>query len=163
MDVLVDLSAQVDVVGVLVSGFENGSGCYVLPIRAAEKIRTDFARFGSVRHGWAGVTLQEIPAAVEGSRMAIDVIDPTGPAAQDFRPGDVLLQVGEMAIREPEDAVDAAYFLTAGDPVRVRVARGGKILELPFTPGEHPLDREPALQALGPGSLLGSPPAAGAP
>jgi len=150
-----------NVVGILVSGFEGGSGCYVLPIRAAEKIRTDFTRFGDVRHGWAGVTLQEIPQEIEGSRMSIDVIDPTGPAAQDFRPGDVLLQVGDVAIRQPEDAVDAAYFLTAGDQVTVRVARAGKILELPFTPGEHPLDREPELQALGPGSLLSSPPAAG--
>lgn len=150
-----------DVVGVLVSGFENGSGCYVLPIRAAEKIRNDFVRFGGVRHGWAGVTLQEIPAEVEGSRMSIDVIDPTSPAAQDFRHGDVVLQVGDIVIREPEDAVDAAFFLTAGDPVTVRVARGGKVLELPFTPGEHPLDREPELQALGPGSLLNSSPAAG--
>ena len=146
------------VVGVLVSGgFEGGSGCYVLPIRAAEKIRNDFARFGDVRHGWAGVTLQEIPASVEGSRMAIDVVDPAGPAAQDFRPGDVVLQVGDVAIREPEDAVDASFFLTAGDPVSVRVARNGEILEIPFTPGEHPLDREPGLQALGPGSLMNPP------
>jgi serine protease Do len=148
------LDLEGDVVGVLISGFENGSGCYVLPIRAAEKIRANFARFGDVRHGWAGVTLQEIPAAVEGSRMSIDLIDPTGPAAQEFRRGDVVLQVGDVAIHEPEDAVDAAYFLTAGDPVTVRVARGGKVLELPFTPGEHPLDREPDLQALGPGSLM---------
>jgi len=64
-------------------------------------------------------------------------------------------------IREPEDAVDAAYFLTAGDSVTVRVARGGKVLEVPFTPGEHPLNREPELQALGPGSLLGAPPVPG--
>lgn len=151
------LDLEGDVVGVLISGFESGSGCYVLPIRAAEKIRTNFARFGDVRHGWAGVTLQEIPTAVEGSRMSIDLIEPTGPAAQEFRQGDVVLQVGDVAIREPEDAVDAAYFLTAGDPVTVRVARGGKVLDLPFTPGEHPLDREPELQALGPGSLLESP------
>jgi len=149
------LDLEGDVVGVLISGFENGSGCYVLPIRAAEKIRTNFARFGDVRHGWAGVTLQEIPTAVEGSRMAIDVIDPTGPAASDFRPGDVVLQVGDVSIHEPEDAVDAAFFLTAGDPVTVRVARGGKVLELPFTPGEHPLNREPSLKALGSGSLMG--------
>ena len=87
--------------------------------------------------------------------MAIDVIDPTGPAASDFRPGDVVLQVGDVSIHEPEDAVDAAFFLTAGDPVTVRVARGGKVLELPFTPGEHPLNREPSLKALGSGSLMG--------
>jgi len=145
------------VVGMVVSGFEGGSGCYVLPIRAAEKVRNDFARFGDVRHGWAGVTLQEIPPSVEGSRMAIDVVDPAGPASQDFREGDVVLQVGDIAIREPEDAVDAAFFLTAGDTVSVRIARNGEILEIPFTPGDHPLDRKLEFQALGPGSLMEAP------
>ena len=141
------------VVGVLVSGMEDGSGCYVVPIRAAEKIRSDYARFGEVRHGWAGVTLQEIPVSVEGSRMAIDLIDPASPAAQDFRPGDVVVQVGDIVIREPEDALDAKFFLTAGDTIPVRVARRGEILEIPFTPAEHPFGREPELHALGPGSL----------
>ncbi|MGA0093050.1 MAG: S1C family serine protease [Chthoniobacterales bacterium] len=145
------------VVGVLVSGFEGGSGCYILPMRAAEKALVDFARFGDVRHGWAGVTLQEISPTPEGARMAIDVIDPAGPAAQDFRTGDVVLQVGDITIRDPEDAVDAAFFLTAGQRIPVRVARDGEILEIAFTPGEHPLDRKPSMQALGPGSLMGVP------
>lgn len=147
------------VVGVLVSGFEEGAGCYVLPIRAAEKVRGEYTRYGEVRHGWAGVTLQEIPAAVEGSRMAIDMIDPAGPAARDFRAGDVVLRVGDVDIREPEDAFDASFFLTAGEQVNVRVARHGKILDIPFTPSEHPLNpvalRMHAL--LGPGSLLDPP------
>lgn len=143
-----------ELVGVLVSGFEEGSGCYVLPIRAAEKVRSDYARFGEVRHGWAGVTVQEIPVAVEGSRMAIDLVDPTGPAASQFRPGDVILQVGEIAVRQPEDALDASFFLTAGDPVEVTVARGEEIITVPLVAGEHPLGRKTNLQALGPGSLL---------
>jgi S1-C subfamily serine protease len=89
--------------------------------------------------------------------MAIDVVDPAGPASQDFREGDVVLQVGDIAIREPEDAVDAAFFLTAGDTVSVRIARNGEILEIPFTPGDHPLDRKLEFQALGPGSLMEAP------
>jgi serine protease Do len=149
------LNLDGQVVGVLVSGFEKGAGCYVLPIRAAEKVRNDYARFGEVRHGWAGVTVQEIPLAVQGSRMVIDVIDPAGPAAGQFRSGDVILQVGDIAIREPEDALDASFFLTVGDPVDVRIARGEEVLTIPFTPGEHPAERESALQALGPGSLMG--------
>lgn len=145
-----------EVIGVLVSGFEEGAGCYVLPIRAAEKVRSDYTRFGEVRHGWAGVTVQEIPAPVEGSRMAIDVVDPSGPAASLFRSGDVILQVGDIVVREPEDALDASFFLTVGDAVQVRVARSGEILTMPVVPGEHPLDRRSNLQALGPGSLLPS-------
>lgn len=149
------LNLDGEVVGVLVSGIEDGAGCFVLPIRAAEKVRSDFVRFGDVRHGWAGVTLQEIPVAVQGSRMMIDVVDPSGPAANQFRSGDVVLQVGDIAIREPEDALDASFFLTAGEPVEVRVARGEEIITVPFTPAENPLDRKDELQALGPGSLIG--------
>jgi S1-C subfamily serine protease len=107
-----------------------------------------------VRHGWAGVTVQEMPVAVKGSRMMIDVVDPSGPAANQFRSGDVVLQVGDIAIREPEDALDASFFLTAGEPVEVRVARGEEVITVPFTPAEHPLDRKDELQALGPGSLI---------
>ena len=147
------LNLDGEVVGVLVSGFEEGSGCFVLPIRAAEKVRADYARFGEVRHGWAGVTVQEIPAPVKGSRMAIDMVDPSGPAAAQFRPGDVILQVGEIAVREPEDALDASFFLTAGDPVEVKVARGDEVLTLPLVAGEHPAGRKANFQALGPGSL----------
>ena len=40
-----------EVVGILISSVENGSACYALPIDAAEKIRSDFVRFGEVRHG----------------------------------------------------------------------------------------------------------------
>jgi serine protease Do len=148
------LNLDGEVVGVLVSGFEEGAGCYVLPIRAAEKVRADYTRFGQVRHGWAGVTVQEIPVPVEGSRMAVDMVDPSGPAAAQFRPGDIILQVGDIAIREPEDALDASFFLTAGDAVDVKVSRNGEVLTLPFVAEEHPADRTPNLQALGPGSLM---------
>lgn len=143
------------VVGVLVSGIDDGAGCFVLPMRAAEKVRNDFVRFGEVRHGWAGVEVHEMPSVVHGSRMAVDMVDPAGPANGQFRSGDVILQVGDIVIREPEDALDASFFLTAGDPVNVRIARGDEIMEVPFTPAEHPLERKNELQALGPGSLIG--------
>ncbi len=154
------LNVDGEVVGVLVSGFEEGSGCYVLPMRAAEKVRSNYARFGDVRHGWAGVSIQEIPQAVQGSRMAIEVVDPAGPAAAaGFKSGDVVLRVGDIEVREPEDALDASFFLTAGDSVSVRVARGSGVMEIPFTPTEHPLDRKADLQALGPGGLVTPAPA----
>ena len=148
------LNLEGRVIGILVSGFEEGAGCYVLPMRAAEKVRTDYARFGDVRHGWAGVTVQEIPLAVEGSRMMIDLVDPAGPSAGKFRTGDVILQVGDIEVREPEAALDASFFLTAGEAVDVRVARGDEVLTIPFTPTEHPMERKGDLQALGPGSLM---------
>ena len=148
------LNLDGQVVGVLVSGLESGAGCFVLPIRAAEKVRQDVVRFGDVRRGWAGVTVQEMPVAVQGSHLMIDRVDPNGPAFSQFRSGDVLLQVGDIATRNPEDALDAAFFLTGCEPVAVRIARGEEVFDLPLTPVEHPLDLGNELQALGPGSLM---------
>src|SRR5216110_3117932 len=53
------LNLKGEVVGILVSSLENTSSCYALPIDAAEKIRSDFMRFGEVRHGWIGANVAE--------------------------------------------------------------------------------------------------------
>ncbi|MEY2526042.1 MAG: serine protease Do, partial [Verrucomicrobiota bacterium] len=65
------LNLKGEVVGILVSSLENNSACYALPIEAAEKIRSDFVRFGEVRHGWIGANVAEAKAAEEGSRAEI--------------------------------------------------------------------------------------------
>src|SRR5438067_8447545 len=49
------LNMKGEVVGIVVSGLESNSACYAVPIEAAEKIRSDFVRFGETRHGWIGV------------------------------------------------------------------------------------------------------------
>lgn len=153
-----------EVVGILVSSLGDGAGCHILPIRAADKVRSDYARFGGVRHGWAGVTLQEISEPVHGSRMAIDVVDPGGPAAAaGFKTGDIVLKVGDVAMSAPEDALDASFFLTAGDTIPVKIARGNEVLEMPFTPGEHPLERSGSTHALGQGGSLSDPAASSTP
>src|SRR6266404_7336901 len=71
------LNLKGEVVGILLYTFENNS-CYALPIDAAEKIRSDFVRFGEPRHGWIGANVGEAPNEVEGSRAVItDLIGPT--------------------------------------------------------------------------------------
>src|ERR1700730_14402291 len=61
------LNLKGEVVGILLYSFESNS-CYALPIEAAEKIRSDYVRFGEPRYGWIGTNVQEASAAVDGSR-----------------------------------------------------------------------------------------------
>ncbi len=133
------LNLKGEVVGIVVSSLENGSSCYAVPIEAAEKIRGDFVRFGEVRHGWIGANVTQAPASVEGSRAEITEISATTPANDSgLRPGDILLQVGKIKVREPEDVLDASFFLTAGDVVPITVARGGEKLILDVQADIHP-------------------------
>src|SRR2546429_9196553 len=61
------LNMKGEVVGIVVSRLENNSACYAVPIEAAEKIRSDFVRFGEARNGWGGVNVSEAPHPGEGA------------------------------------------------------------------------------------------------
>jgi serine protease Do len=129
-----------EVVGIVVSGLESNSACYAVPIEAAEKIRSDFVRFGEARHGWIGVN-NVSPASHEadGSRaMVTQVADDTPAAHSGIKEGDVLLQVGKKKITDPEDIFDASFYITAGDIVPITVMRGNQKITFEVQAAMHP-------------------------
>jgi serine protease Do len=136
------LNMKGEVVGIVVSSLENNSACYAVPIEAAEKIRADFMRFGEARHGWVGINVSEAARPVEGSRAQMTQIMEDTPAARSgIKPGDILLQVGRKKITEPEDVLDASFFITAGDTVPVTVMRGSQKLTFHVQASRHPASR----------------------
>ena len=142
------LNFKGEVVGILVSSVDNGSACYALPINAAKKIHSDFVRFGEARHGWVGINVAEAPTAIEGSRAQFTDIMPGTPAADcGAQTGDILLQVGKTPVHEPEDVLDASFFITAGDTVPVTVLRGTEKLTFQVEASFHPAAQRPAVIA----------------
>jgi serine protease Do len=118
------LNLKGEVLGILLYTFENNS-CYALPIEAAEKIRADFVRFGEARYGRIGANVAEAATPVEGSRaVTTEIIKDTPAAESGMKPGDVVLQIGRTKVHEPEDILDASFFITAGDIVPITVMRG---------------------------------------
>lgn len=142
------LNFKGEVVGILVSSVNNSAACYALPIDAAEKIRSDFVRFGEVRHGWVGINVAPAPAEVEGSRAQFTEIMPGTPAAESgAKTGDILLEVGRTKVRQPEDVIDASFFITAGDVVPITVQRGDERMTFTVEADFHPAAQRPALIA----------------
>jgi Trypsin-like serine proteases, typically periplasmic, contain C-terminal PDZ domain len=142
------LNMKGEVVGILVSSLENNSACYAVPIEAAEKIRSDFVRFGEARHGWVGINVSEAAKQVEGSCAEMtQIMDGTPAAGSGIKPGDILLQVGRKKVREPEDVLDASFFITAGDTVPITVMRGNEKLTFNVQAGLHPASQRPPLIA----------------
>lgn len=123
------LNFKGEVIGIILASLENNSSCYALPIDAAEKIRSDYMRFGEARHGWIGLNVSESTKTVEGSRAEMtEVLKDTPAAESGIKTGDILLQVGRTKVREPEDVLDASFFITAGDTVPITVQRGSEKL-----------------------------------
>src|SRR5437764_12751310 len=142
------LNMKGEVVGILVSSLENNSSCYAVPIEAAEKIHGDFVRFGEARHGWIGINVSEAPTAVEGSRAEMtQIMDGTPAANSGIKPGDILLRVGRKKVTQPEDVLDASFFITAGDTVPITVIRGNEKLTFNVQAEIHPASQYPPLIA----------------
>lgn len=141
------LNMKGEVVGIVVSSLENNSSCYAVPIEAAEKIRSDFVRFGEARHGWVGINVSEAPAPVEGSRAEMtEIMEATPAASSGVKPGDILLQVGRTKVTQPEDVLDASFYITAGDTVPITVVRDGKKLTFNVQAEIHPAsERRPLI------------------
>lgn len=133
------LNFKGEVVGILVSSVENGSACYALPIEAAEKIRNDYVRYGEVRHGWIGINVAEADHEVSGSRAEMtQIIDETPAKDCGVKPGDILLQVGTKPVHQPEDVIDASFFITAGETVPIVVQRGEERMTFSVKADFHP-------------------------
>jgi len=128
-----------EVVGILIFPIDNRTACYALPIKAAEKVRTDYIRFGEVRPGWVGVSVVEADEPVRRSTAVIQSFAEGSPAIDSgLQQGDVLLRIGSVEIRSPPDVVNASFFLTAEQDVPITVLRDGKEITVTVTAADHP-------------------------
>jgi serine protease Do len=142
------LNFKGEVIGILVASIENGSACYALPIQAAEKIRDDFIRFGEPRHGWIGINVAPSEKPMEGSNAeTTEIIKDTPAFGSGVQSGDILLQVGKTKVHQPEDVIDASFFITAGDTVPITVLRGDEKKTFEIQADFHPASRHAPLIA----------------
>ncbi len=134
------LNMQGQAVGLLISSIDNGSASFVLPIEAAEKVRSDYVRFNEVRPGWIGIAVQPSdPSRPNASLPVIEGLVENSPgAASDLKPGDLVVQLGQCPIATEDDVLSASFYLTADDEVTLAVLREGQRLELSIRPVDHP-------------------------
>ena len=152
------LNLRGEVVGVLISTVEQNSGIFALPIEAAAKVLHDFRTYGRVRQGWLGVDVRLIDRPEHGSTARILTVREDGPGhAGGLRPGDVLLQVGGWKITHPEDVLNAAFFVSSTEPLKMRVSRAGKEREFTITPTDPPDGSMPTIERQPPTILDTSP------
>src|ERR1700676_5305148 len=132
------LNLKGEVVGILIFPIDNRTACYALPMKAAEKVRTDYVRFGEVRPGWVGVNVVESDEPVHDSNVVIQSFAEGSPGADSgLQPGDVLLRIGSMAMHSPPDVLNASFFLTADQDVPITVLRDGKEVTVTVTAADH--------------------------
>lgn len=133
------LNMQGEVVGILISRVDGGSGCFSLPIEAAERVRKDLVMHGELRPGWLGVGCREATEKFAGSSAVIGSLIKDSPGEKaGLQPGDVLLQIDDREIHSPDDVLNASFFIAVRDDVKLRVLREGKVMDLSVTATDPP-------------------------
>ncbi len=134
------LNLNGEVVGITISSLDQGSALFALPIEAAEKVRRDCLRFGRARPGWIGIDVALAAQPAAGSTAVVHNVFPNTPSDRvGIRMGDILVQVGATKITEPEDVIDASFFISAEDGVEVKVMRGERMLDFEVSPEDPPM------------------------
>jgi serine protease Do len=130
---LLDLDGQA--VGIVIGSVDDRTACYALPIKAAEKVRSDYIRFGEIRQGWVGVDVLENEQTQRDSRVVINGIENNSPAhIAGLQTGDVLLSIGTVKIHSIPDIRNACFFLTVDQKVPIKVYRAGQEVQIDVIP-----------------------------
>ena len=91
-----------------------------MPSELIDKVRRDYAKHGKFMPSWLGIGL-----AQGTTTPSIVSLSDDSPAKQaGLKPGDVIRSIGGRSIQQYQDVVDACYYLTAGESVKVEVMRG---------------------------------------
>ncbi len=118
---------------------------FAIPINMARKVMEDLIYEGRVIRGYAGVSVQEITPEVQkalnlqSSQGALVVDVPAGQPASKagFRPGDVIIAVGDKKVESANDLTNIIASLKPQKEVPVTIIRNGKEMVLKLKPGDR--------------------------
>lgn len=153
---VLDLSGNL--LGIVVAGNTQLGSCTILPSTAIEQLHHNLMRYGGINPGWVGAVVEIAAVPQNNSRTRIVSVAPGSPAeAAGIQPGDILLTLGKHDIHNPEDVLDASFYLSAGEELRVSILRKGVTQNLTLQLAEHPSPDgdQQADTVLPPASLLG--------
>lgn len=138
---LVDASGRV--VGLLSSHLGRGM-TLAIPNEEVERIVTTLGTHGKVARGYLGVGAQPValPSALKASvgqdqGLLLVTVEDDGPAAQSgLTVGDIIVALAGTPTQSLDDLRAGLASQQVGQPIPVRILRGGQPTDLSVTPGE---------------------------
>lgn len=152
------LNAQGEVIGMntAIIGGAQGLG-FSIPINTAQRLAEQLISTGKVEHPFLGIqmvtltptVLEELKAdpnlgfvleAQEGV-LVVRVLPDSPAAAAGMRAGDIIQSIAGQPVESAEAVQNRVSESRVGQPLPVKVNRGGKTVDLTVTPGEYPAEQ----------------------
>jgi serine protease Do len=135
---VLDLNGNV----VAIANAVNTSGqgiSFALPIDVAKSVLPDLMRYGEVRRGWIGISVENLDeaheAAAGGSGVLVSKVMKNSPAEKaGLRVGDVIVELGKAKVREAQALRWTVATADVGRPFRLIVRRNGQLITFSVQP-----------------------------
>lgn len=142
-----DLSGRL--VGIQVGTLNEIDSSYVLPARAALRVRDDLDSTGAVEFGWMGFEVSNESTVAMGQHLSLAKVEDNTPASEaGLLPADILVQIGDYTVRTIDQLRNAMFYTRVGQFVEVQVLRDEAPLSVTVKLAKRP-ENEP-LQVLRP-------------
>lgn len=139
-------------VGIQVGTLKEIDSSYVLPARAAMRVRDDLFSTGAVEFGWMGFEVRNVSSIMLGQHLALSKVEPDTPAMEaGLMADDILMKIGDYSVSSIDELRNAMFYTRVGHFVDVEVLRDNELVSLSVKLAKRPSD-EP-LQVLRPISV----------
>jgi Do/DeqQ family serine protease len=162
---LCNLAGEVLGINTMIVGRGQGIG-FAVPSTMAQTVATQILKTGKVSRAWLGVGVQDVtPELAAGLKLGpamgalVNSVAPDGPALRaNIRPGDVIVGVAGLTVRDGHELVRETISQPVGQPLSLEIVRAGNHYATQVTLTERPekaVDPIPAQTQVAPHQGLG--------
>ncbi len=137
-----------DLIGINTAIYQGAQGIgFAIPINRAFRIASDVIKYGEVRPAFVGMDLGPVEDAMakaaglrRGDGVLVVAVEPDGPAAKaGIKANDIILTVENYPVMGPGDYSAKMRDYTAGNSIKLELARGKERMTVSVTAAEIPL------------------------
>ncbi|MEA2062301.1 MAG: trypsin-like peptidase domain-containing protein [Gemmatimonadota bacterium] len=149
------VNASGEVIGINTSIFSPSGGSvgigFAIPINRAKQIAEELIRGGKVRKPWLGIKVQDLgpdllrsmgyssSTTIQGVLVSgVDHYSPAGGGK--VQVGDIITHISDHVIRSSNDWSGEMIDIRVGKPVRIRIMRFGRTVDVRLVPVEQSID-----------------------
>lgn len=132
------LNINGSLIGINTAIYQKAEGIgFAIPIDHAKRIVDELIRYGKVRRGWMGVSVQELDAQLsrhfklDGKKgvLVVGVADKSSAGKAGLKRGDIIISIDDHEVRGKSDFQGRMASYTVGSSIRFAIMRDGKMME----------------------------------
>lgn len=133
------LNINGSLIGINTAIYQKAEGIgFAIPIDHARRIVDELIRYGKVRRGWLGVSVQELDAQLsrhfkldrQKGVLVVGVVDSSPAGKSGLKRGDIIIAIDDHEVKNKSDFRGRMASYTLNSSVRFSILRDGKVMKV---------------------------------